>query len=218
MMDQREASGKSIWRSVPVILNVAAAFLLASALYAGKNPANKPKPTELPAEVIAHLPLSSPPGNQMVLQALGDKHYLYIQQAGKQGFMIVNVTKPEFPSLVDRQAKSGDGTAGTLRIVGGDLGVAEVPDRTVKGSIASSSSPTETVRILDLSDPAHPKTLQTFNNVTSLLGDAGRGIIYLANDQGLWVLKHHHSPITPAKQKRPCTSEDALAAMPPDCQ
>ena len=194
---------------------IAALFVLASALSANNSPA---KPTEVPAEVIAHLPLSSPPGNQMVLQKIGDKHYLYIQQAGKQGFTIVNVTRPDLPSLVDRQAKSGDGTSGDLRIMGDDLGVAEMPDKNIKGTIASSSSPTETVRILDLSDPSHPKTLQTFKNVTSLLGDGGRGIIFLTNDQGLWILKHHHSPILPAKQKRPCTSEDAIAAMPPDCQ
>jgi len=102
--------------------------------------------------------------------------------------------------------------------VGSDLGLAEVPDKSAKGAIQSSASPTETVKILDLSDPDHPKTLQTFKNVTSLLGDGGRGIIYLANDEGLWVLKHHHAALVPAKTKRPCNSEDAVAAMPPDCE
>ncbi len=178
----------------------------------------KGRATEVPAEVIAHLRLESPAGSQMVLQKVGDKHYLYIQQANKQGFMIVDVSKPQFPSFVKRQAKANDTTAGNLELVGSDLGIAQVPDKSAKGAVQSSASPTETVKILDLSDPDHPKTLQTFKNVTSILGDGGRGIIYLANDEGLWVLKHHRAALVPAKTKRPCNSEDAVAAMPPDCE
>ena len=199
-------------------LGAAAVLALASGIYANNTSTTKPKPTEVPAEVIAHLPLASPPGNQMVLQRIGNQQYLYIQQVGKQGFMIVNVTKPQFPSLVNREAKANDATAGNLRMMGSDVGVAEVPDKTAKGAISSGVSPTETVKILDLTDPAHPKTLQTFRNVTSILGDYGRGIIYLTNDEGLWVLKHHRAPIVPAAQKKPCSSADSVAAMPPDCQ
>jgi hypothetical protein len=215
MTSIQQAPANARKSSLFVALSVIAALTVAPGLGANTN---KPKPTEVPAEVIAHLRLESPAGSQMVLQTVGDKHYLYIQQAGKQGYMIVNVTKPEFPSFVNRQAKTNDATAGNLQLMGSDLGVAEVPDKNAKGTIQSGTSPTETVRILDLSDPEHPKTLQTFKNVTSVLGDGGRGIIYLANDEGLWVLKHRRAAWVPAKKKRPCTSEDAIAAMPPDCE
>lgn len=210
-------SGYVLRQIVFALLASASLCFLASGIYAN-NTTTKPKPQELPAEVIAHLALSSPPGNQMVLQRIADKQYLYIQESGKQGFMIVNVTKPMFPSFVNRQAKATDGATGNLQFMGSDLGVAQVPDTSAKGTIQSSPSTTETVKLLDLTDPEHPKTLQTFKNVTSLLGDGGRGIIYLANDEGLWVLKHHRPAIVPAKEKRPCTSQDTLSAMPPDCQ
>ncbi len=217
MYDQR-AAGKSGLRGIALCcLLVLTAFTSRSRISANTSGTNA-KSTEVPAEVIAHLPLESPPGNQMVLQRIGDKHYLYIQQAGKQGFMIVNVSKPQLPSFVNRQAKANDSTAGNLHMMGSDVGVAEVPDKTVKGTIQSAPSTTETVRILDLTDPEHPKVLQTFRNVTSILGDGGRGIIYLANDEGLWVLKHHRASIAPENQKKPCDSYSALAAMPPDCQ
>lgn len=176
------------------------------------------KPTEVPAKVIAHLPLQEAPGSEMLLQSKEDKHFLYVQKASKQGFTVVDVTKPELPSLVNRNAPSNDATAGKLEMVSADVGLAEVPDKSSKGIIRSTDNPTETVKILDLSDPAHPKVLHTFTNVTSILQDPSRGLIYLANTEGLWILNHSRPGLTPAKKKRPCGSEDALASMPPDCQ
>jgi len=176
------------------------------------------KPAEVPAKVIAHLPLQEAPGSEMLLQTKGDKQYLYVQKASKQGFTVVDVSKPAAPSLVNRTSSSSDATAGKLEIVGPDIGLAEVPDKNSKGVLRSTDNPTETVKILDLSDPAHPKVLQTFKGVTSTLQDPGRGLIYLANNDGLWVLSHPKPGLAPAKKKRPCGSEDAIASMPPDCQ
>jgi len=176
------------------------------------------KPTEVPAKVIAHLPLQEALGSEMLLQNKGDKQYLYVQKASKQGFTVVDVTKPRLPSLVNRSTTSNDATAGKLEMAGPDVGLAELPDKNSKGVIRSTDNPTETVKILDLSDPAHPKVLQTFTGVTSILQDPDRGLIYLANNDGLWILSHSRPGITPAKKKQPCGSTDALSAMPPDCQ
>ena len=190
-----------------------AAVVVVSALSMAANT----KPTEVPAKVIAHLALQEAPGSEMLLQSKGDKHFLYLQKASKQGFTVVDVTKPELPSLVKRSAPSDDATAGKLEMVSPDVGLAEVPDKYSKGVIRNTDNPTETVKILDLSDPAHPKVLQTFTRVTSILQDPSRGLIYLANNEGLWILNHSKPGLTPAK-KRPCGSEDAIASMPPDCQ
>jgi hypothetical protein len=176
------------------------------------------KPTEVPARVIAHLVLKDAPGSEMLLQNKGDKQYLYVQKASKQGFTVIDVTKPLLPSLVNHSAQSSDATAGKLEIVGPDVGLAEVPDKNSKGVIRNTDSPTETVKILDLSDPAHPKVLQTFTGVTSILQDSNRGLIYLTNNDGLWILAHARPGLTPAKKKRACGSEDAIASMPPDCE
>jgi hypothetical protein len=176
------------------------------------------QPTEVPAKVIAHLRLKEAPGAEMLLQTKGDKQYLYVQKASKQGFTVVDVTKPSVPSLVNTATSGSDPTAGKLQMVSPDVAIAAVPDKNSKGVLHSSDNPTETVKILDLSDPAHPKVLQTFTGVTSTLQDPGRGLIYLANNDGLWILRHPRPGFTPAKKKRDCGSEDALAAMPPDCQ
>jgi hypothetical protein len=176
------------------------------------------KPTDVPATVIAHLPLPQATGSQMLLQKEKGKQYLYVQQASKQGFMIVDVTRPEDPSLLKRTAESNQATTGNLAIVSPDVAIAEAPEKTPT-TLSSSSHPTETVRVLDLSDPRNPKTLETFNKVTSLLPDGGHGLIYLTNNDGLWILRYDRpSRFEPAKKKPPCDSEAEIQAMPPDCQ
>ncbi len=155
----------------------------------------------------------------MLLQKEKDhgKLYLYVQQASKQGFMIVDVTKPETPSLLKRTAEASRATSGNLEIVSPDVAIAEAPEKTPT-TLTNSSHPTETVRVLDLTDPANPKTLETFNKVTSLLPDGGHGLIYLTNNDGLWILRYNHpSRFEPAKKKPPCDSESEIMAMPPDC-
>lgn len=176
------------------------------------------KPTDLPATVIAHLSLPQATGSQMLLQRQDGKHYLYIQQAGKQGFMIVDVSRPDQPSLLKRTAEQDQSTAGNLEMVSPDIAIAEAPEKTPT-TLTSNARPTETVRVLDLSDPRNPKTLETFTKVTSLLPDGGHGLIYLTNNDGLWVLRYEHQArLEPAKKKPPCDSNAEIQAMPPDCE
>lgn len=190
--------------------------LISSAVALASDPV-PPKPTDVPATVIAHLPLPQPTGNQMLLQKENGKEYLYVQQASKQGFMIVDVSKPEKPNLLKRSAQSDQVTSGSLDIVSPDVAIAQAPEKT-SGALTSSSHPTETVRVLDLSDPRNPKTLETFTKVTSVLPDGAHGLLYIANSDGLWVLRYNHpSLLEPAKKKAPCDSESEIAAMPPDC-
>jgi hypothetical protein len=182
---------------------------------ASEQPA--PKPTDVPATVIAHLPLPQATGSQMLLQKDNAKQYLYVQQAGKQGFMIVDVSRPEKPSLLKRTTESNQSTTGNLQMVSPEVAIAEAPEKTPT-TLTSQSRPTETVRVLDLSDPRNPKTLETFNKVTSFLPDGGRGLIYLTNNEGLWILRYNRpAALEPSRKKPPCDSASAIMAMPPDC-
>jgi len=190
-------------------------LLEACLLYASESPA--PKPTDLPATVIAHLPLPQATGNQMLLQRGSGKEFLYVQQASKQGFMVVDVSKPDRPSLMKRSAESDRATSGNLEMVSPDIAIAEAPEKTPT-TLTSNAHPTETVRVLDLSDPRNPKTLETFNKVSSILPDGGHGIIYLTNNEGLWVLRYNRPALLePSKKKAPCDSNSEIMAMPPDC-
>jgi hypothetical protein len=201
-----------------VVVPIAIAAL--ALLYVGLSSAQdetRNKSTDVPASVIAHLPLPQATGSQMLLQKDNGKTYLYVQQASKQGFMIVDVTKPDMPNLLKRSAEVAQATAGNLEMVSPDIAIAAAPEKK-PSTLLSSTHPTETIRVLDLSDPAKPKTLQEFNGVTSVLPDGGHGLIYLTNNDGLWILSYRRSALLePTKKKKPCTSESEIQAMPPDC-
>jgi len=176
-----------------------------------------PKPTEVPARVIAHLPLPQAAGSEMLLQKENGKNYLYVQQAAKQGFMVVDVSKPDKPNLLRRTAESNPATAGNLQMVSPDVAIVSAPEKR-PSTLTSSNHPTQTVRIVDLSDPRNPKTLQEFSGVTSLLPDGGHGLIYLTNNEGLWILRYNRPALLePARKKPPCDSNAAIMAMPPEC-
>jgi hypothetical protein len=201
------------WGKPSVRLALVAALITST----GSTMAANTKPSDLPAKVIAHLKLPEAPGSEMLLQTTENKRYVYIQKAAHQGFMIIDVTKPTVPSLVNQGASGSEATAGQLEMVGPDVGLAEVSEKNSKGS-TRADNPAETISILDLSDPQHPRVIQTFTGVISKAQDSPRGLIFLADHDGLWILRHDRPGITPAKHKRPCGSEDAIAAMPPDCQ
>src|ERR1700752_1148666 len=106
------------------------AFPLAGILLASASDQPAAKPTDVPATVIAHLPLPQATGSQMLLQRENAKEYLYVQQASKQGFMIVDVTKPERPNLLKRSAQADQATAGNLEMVSPDVAIAQAPEKT----------------------------------------------------------------------------------------
>lgn len=197
-----------VWAAVVPLVAVGFAF--------ARNDSSS-KATEVPASVIAHLPLPQATGSQMLLQKENGKEYLYVQQASKLGFMVVDVSKPEKPSLLKRAAHSNQATAGNLEMVTPEVAIAEAPEKK-PNTLTSSSHPTETVRVLDLTDPRNPKTLQEFDGVTSMLPDGSHSLIYLTNNEGLWILKYNRpAMLEPSRKKPPCDSYSAIMSMPPDC-
>jgi hypothetical protein len=161
------------------------------------------KPAVQPAAVIAHLALPGASVSQLVLQEYGGKQYLYVAQASKQGFAIVDVTKPSQPNVIKREAWPNKASTGKLQVVGGQLALAEAADT------ATVESRTETLTVLDLSDPANPRTILTFTGVTSTLADEARNLVYITNSDGLWILKHQPEQAVPS-EARGCLTEDAF--------
>jgi len=200
---------------VPYLIIAVLAWIIEVPLARGND--ESPKPTDVPARVIAHLPLPQATGNEMLLQKENGRNYLYVQQAAKQGFMIVDVTKPDKPNLLRRTAEPNPATAGNLEMVSPEVAIVAAPEKK-PSALTSSNHPTQSVRIVDLSDPRNPKTLQQFSGVTGLLPDGGHGLIYLTNNEGLWILRYNRPALLePAKKKPPCDSNAAIMAMPPEC-
>jgi hypothetical protein len=68
------------------------------------------------------------------------------------------------------------------------------------------------MQLLDLSDPRHLKQVEAFKGVTSVTTGDGRKLVFILNNEGLWIVSHHRNRSMPL-----CTVEDAEAPE-PDCQ
>jgi hypothetical protein len=150
----------------------------------------------------------------MFLQQEGRKAYLYVRTASQPGYAVFDVTKPEHPRAVNRQPEN-------LTMLGSGLAISETPDDSKTGSPAQAANRTspqasgkfpESVRVLDVSDPAHPRTIQTFDGVTSMARDDARNLIYVANGDGIWILSHRE-----VLRRHLCSSSDAISSAIPNC-
>jgi len=207
------------------------ALLVLSTLIA-PNALAKPKsePATQKASVIAHLPLPGTPVSQLLLRQQGSKEYLYIQQTAKEGFTIVDVTKPEHPTVAKNVTLTDKTGNEKLEMVGNGLALAETPDSSSAGGTVHELSPakpqagsgaaaprTESIRVLDLSDPKNPRTLQTFDGVTKVLAEDDRNLIYITNGEGLWILQHNPNQESRKRSLPPCDSESVFSPI-VDCQ
>jgi hypothetical protein len=142
--------------------------------------------------MLAHLPLPGSPVRQILVQEENGKRYLLLQQ--NVHFTVVDVTDSKNPQIVDRVAEKGK-----LAEIGAGLAISVQSDQSAPGSV-----PTQTVRLVDLSDPKNPRVVKTLNGVTSMYSDDGRQLIYLTNNEGLWIIKHYETFRLPF-----CTTESA---------
>lgn len=197
-----KVANKSIVRNELTAVAALLAGLAAISPNAGAKHRAAP-PTQEPASVIAHLALPGITVRQLDLQQNGNKQYLYIEELSKNGFAIVDVTKPTQPDVIKSEAWPGEASTGKLQLVSGRLALAEAPDATTE-----TVSRTETLKVLDLSNPANPRTILTFSGVTSTLADDAHNLVYITNGEGLWILRNNQALASVAKQDA-CTSDDA---------
>jgi hypothetical protein len=140
--------------------------------------------------VVAHLPLPGSAVRQIFLQQENGKQYLFLQQ--NVHFTVVDVSDPNNPRIVDRVASGGK-----LTDVGAGIAIAVQSDQSAQASV-----PTQTIRLVDVSDPKNPHTAKKFDGVTSVYSEDGRKLVYITNSEGLWVIKHYETFRLPF-----CTSE-----------
>lgn len=164
-------------------------------------------------QIVAHLPLEGMHINQMFVQQRDNKSYLYLHRQGKNAFALVDVTQPGKPVLLSRKdiqeparGKVDPPAAGSV------LAIAVKPEGAADAAAPPAKLHSETVQLMDLSDPKNPKTLKTFQGVTSIYPDDARKLVYLVNSEGLWIIRHR--AIRPMPM---CTSTEAMNPL-PDCQ
>ena len=165
-------------------------------------------------KVLANLPLDGMHVNQMFMQQRDTKFYLYLHRPIREAYALVDVTNPDKPVLLTRDAlKEPPGSQVLPPASSSVLALTVTPEGgSAHAAPTAAQLPTETVQFVDTSNPKSAKTVKTFKGVTSLYTDDARKLVYLVNGEGLWIVSHRMIRPMPL-----CTSEEALNPV-PDCQ
>lgn len=111
------------------------------------------------------------------------RYYLYAERADGK-VTVIDITDAKAPSRVANVAYPANqksdlpALTGTVALVG-------------SATPAQSEETPQTVRIMNLSDPSHPKVAREFAGVTAVGRDNQRGLVFLANGDGIWILHEH---------------------------
>jgi len=195
-------------RSLKVVVQSASISVVALLAFCTIVPKAVAKPRHTKAAdplvaIVAHLPLQEGPARQMFVLEHNRKQYLYIEQVPKGGFAVVDVTDPAHPNIIKKVAWPKDAPAGELQLVGSNLLLFTAQEQS-SGAAPALNLPTEFVGLLDLSDPANPQRLYGFTGVTSILADDARNLIYITNNEGLWILRQRQMQEQPAEPSEVC--------------
>jgi len=199
---------------------VSASLVVSIFAFANSVEAQRPRTAQSQEQVsvVGHLDLRGMQVKQIFVQQRGGKNYLLLRRADQNAFAIVNVSDPAKPLLAEKDdLRQPAGAEVDLPRPGSALAIAFVPERNSAPAASAMPAsaitlPTESVRLIDLTDPQHPKTVKIFNRVTSVASDDGRKLVFLVNNEGLWIVSHHRNHPLPM-----CTSESEIEPL-PDCQ
>ena len=144
-------------------------------------------------QVLANLPLPDMKVNQMFVKEWNNKTYLYLHQPKEDTYALVDVTKPEKPTLVNRDAVKGNAPEGPVA----DSPLAITTTKEEGSAKAVAELPTQTVNFVDLSNPKDQKNVKTFKGVTSMYSDDVNKLVYLVNAEGLWIVRHRNARALP---------------------
>jgi hypothetical protein len=166
----------------------AAAVLLALGIASAPSVLAHPKSKKAASSnlgVIAHVQLDGGSAARLLLVKKDGKRYLYAGLSSSTGVCILDVTMPAAPRKVERLAGTG-GAQADFQLVGDTLAVSS---RSGDETLSASGPAPRSVTILNMVDPANPQPIQTFSGVTSIVTDDARGLIYLSNGEGLWIVQ-----------------------------
>jgi hypothetical protein len=171
-------------------------------LISGSTPASakskkaKQKDPQDQIEVVGHVPVPGGPVTSFVVTQHYSRLYLYAEHEGGKDVTLIDISNTGRPLVLsDVSYPSGGGSANLFAVAGTAALITE-------GQTSSQAAPVpQTIRIMDLSDPQHPAVAREFTGVTAIGRDEQRGLIFLANGDGIWVL-HQNLALDPAMMEQ----------------
>ena len=159
----------------------------APAIYAkdkkSKTPPAAPKDE---IEVVGHIPSTDGPVKRFFTTQHYSSYYLYAEHEAGANLTLIDITNTNRPSvLADVSYTATSGSSNVALVAGTAALVTSEPT-------ASAQVPVpQTIRIMDFSDPRNPKVAREFDGVTAMSRDDRRGLIFVANADGIWILRQH---------------------------
>ncbi len=137
-------------------------------------------------EVVGHIAPTSGPIQRFMATQHFSSYYLYAEHEAGKSVTLIDVTEIGQPALLGEVANApGSGSSNLTMVAGTAALVSSEP------AVATASQPLQTIRIMDFSDARNPKVAREFTGVTAISKDGGRGLIFVANADGIWILRQH---------------------------
>ena len=153
-----------------------------------------PKDPQDAIEVVGHIPANGGAVTRFLSTQHYSSYYLYVEHEGSKSVTLIDVSKTAQPVVLADFPAAPNGGSGNLFAVAGTAAlIAE------QGGNTRSVNP-QTIRIMDFSDPKQPKVAREFAGVTAVSRDDPRGLIFLANPEGIWIL-HQSFALDPEVEK-----------------
>lgn len=153
-----------------------------------KKPKARPQDAQDSIQVVGHIALANGSVRRFVTTQHYSSYYLYAEHDGGKRLTLLDVSDTAHPTvLADMAYPSAPGGQGTLLAVAGTAALV-LEDSSPSPAAPATAAP-QTVLVMDFSDPHSPKIARSFFGVTAASRDERRGLIFLANADGLWILR-----------------------------
>jgi hypothetical protein len=133
-------------------------------------------------EVIGHIAFDGTGVTQVMTGEHWRRNYLYLNSADK--IIVVDVTRGGQPSIASEYHHALPATEAQVQVILGNAAL--LADARPEANIP------HLISVMSFADPAKPKVVRQFSKVTGFLNDSHRGLIYVVNNEGLWIL--HEQP------------------------
>jgi hypothetical protein len=156
---------------------------LAPSASAKNKKAAEPAPKD-EIEVVGHIALTGGPVKRFLATQHYSSFYLYAEHEAGGNVTLIDVTKTSDPAVLADVATAPNSGSDSLTVVAGTAALVS------SGPAApTAAQPPQTIKIMDFSDPKNPKIAREFTGVTAMTKDNGRGLIFIANADGIWILR-----------------------------
>jgi hypothetical protein len=172
--------------AIPLVMTLAAASSMLQAKTPPKGEASKSP------EIVAHVPLSVAATVRMfTMRDSKGRLYLYAVHPAGSAVSVIDITNAARPALVSEVAYPSTTGYGNVQTIGANTALVELAD---SSAAPSNSAPAKTIGLLDISNPAAPHITLRFAEVTAMARDDSRSLLFIANNEGLWIVRHYEPP------------------------